>query len=145
MHDAAKAYGKLANQTSSPRELEADLLLHAASQLQAVHDNWDDKNREPFDKALLLNRKLWTIFFAAVTAADSPLPVEIRQNVANLGLFVMNETIELTGKPQRDKLDTLIDINRQLAAGLLGRPVTEVENHALDAPALTAAIENAGT
>jgi flagellar protein FlaF len=141
MLDAAKAYGKLANQTSSPRELEADLLLHAASQLQSVHDNWDDKNREPFDKALLFNRKLWTFFFTSVTSADSPLPVEIRQNVANLGLFVMNETIELTGKPQRDKLDTLIDINRQVAAGLLGRPVTADEGKAADALALAAAAE----
>jgi flagellar protein FlaF len=122
MQSAAQAYAKVAIQTSSPRELEADLLLLAASQLQTVHDRWDDNKRDDLDKALHYNRKLWTMFFAAVTAVDSPLPAEIRQNVANLGLFVMNETIELTGKPQREKLETLIDINRQIAAGLLGQP-----------------------
>jgi flagellar protein FlaF len=121
MQSAAQAYGKVAIQTSSPRELEADLLLLAASQLQTVHDRWDDNKRDDLDKALYYNRRLWTMFFAAVTAADSPLPVQIRQNVANLGLFVVNETIELTGKPQREKLETLIDINRQIAAGLLGQ------------------------
>jgi flagellar protein FlaF len=122
MQSAARAYGKVAIQTSSPRELEADLLLLAASQLQTVHDKWDDNKRDDLDKALYYNRRLWAMFFAAVTATDSPLPVQIRQNVANLGLFVMNETIELTGKPQREKLETLIDINRQIAAGLLNNP-----------------------
>ncbi len=122
MQSAAQAYGKVAIQTSSPRELEADLLLVAASQLQAVHDKWDDGKRDDFDRALLYNRKLWAIFFAAVTSQDSPLPVEIRQNVANLGLFVMNETIELSGKPERGKLEPLININRHIAAGLLGQP-----------------------
>ncbi len=122
MQSAAQAYGKVAIQTSSPRELEADLLLVAASQLQAVHDKWDDGKRDDFDRALLYNRKLWAIFFAAVTSQESPLPVEIRQNVANLGLFVMNETIELSGKPERGKLEPLININRHIAAGLLGQP-----------------------
>src|SRR5437016_4325384 len=117
MQSAAQAYGKTAIQTSSPRELEADLLLLAASHLQAVCDKWDDSNRDDLHSALYYNRKLWTIFFSAVTSQDSPLPRDIRQNVANLGLFVLNETIELTGKPQRDRLEALIDINRQIAAG----------------------------
>ena len=122
MQKGAQAYGKVARQTSNPRELEADLLLFAASQLQAIHDKWDGKKRDDFDNALIYNRKLWTMFFAAVTAEDSPLPKEIRQNVANLGLFVMAETIELTGAPERGRLGILIDINRQVAAGLLGSP-----------------------
>ena len=49
------------------------------------------------------------------------MPVAIRQNVANLGLFVMNQTIAMMSNPQRESLDSLININRELAAGLLGR------------------------
>ena len=41
MQSAAKAYGTVAQQTASPRELEAQLLLRAASRLQNVHDHWD--------------------------------------------------------------------------------------------------------
>jgi len=41
--------------------------------------------------------------------------------VANLGLFVMNQTLALTAEPKPEKLGTLININRELAAGLLGR------------------------
>jgi flagellar protein FlaF len=56
-----------------------------------------------------------------VTRADHPLPDLVRQNVANLGLFVMNQTISLTAEPKPEKLAPLININRELAAGLMGR------------------------
>jgi flagellar protein FlaF len=120
MQNAANIYRKVATQTASPRELEADLLLKAASRLQAVKDSWD--NSKPIlDEALLYNRKLWTIFLTSITNAENPLPVEIRQNVANLGLFVMNQTVSVLTEPRREKLAPLISINRELAAGLLGR------------------------
>jgi flagellar biosynthesis activator protein FlaF len=120
MQSAAQAYGKVARQTSSPRELEATLLLKSAARLQAVRDAWDQKSGELGD-ALLYNRKLWSIFLTSVTRPDNPLPDLVRQNVANIGLFVMNQTISLTAEPQRDKLTSLIGINRELAAGLMGR------------------------
>jgi flagellar biosynthesis activator protein FlaF len=120
MHHAARTYGAVAKQVASPRELEANLLLKAAAQLQAVRDTWDT-NRHGLDNALLYNRKLWTIFLTSVTDKDNPLPAEIRQNVASLGLFVFNHTLALMAEPRPEKLGTLIEINRELAAGLLGR------------------------
>src|SRR4051812_9826512 len=107
MQSAAKAYGKIATQTASPRELEADLLLKAAARLQAVRDGWQESSNELGD-ALLYNRKLWSIFLMSVTRADNPLPAMIRQNVANLGLFVMNQTVALTVEPKPEKLGALI-------------------------------------
>lgn len=41
MRSAAQTYKNVARQTSSPRELEATLLLQAAARLQSVHDSWD--------------------------------------------------------------------------------------------------------
>lgn len=120
MRHAAQAYGKVASQTSSPRELEADLLLKAAARLQAARDAWDD-GRDQVDEALLYNRKLWSVFLTSVTRQDNPLPDLVRQNVANLGLFVMNQTLSLMAEPRREKLVPLISINRELAAGLMGR------------------------
>ena len=120
MQHAAQAYGKVANQTSSPRELEANLLLKAAARLQAVSDTWGS-GCDRVDEALLYNRKLWSVFLASVTRKDNPLPELVRQNVANLGLFVMNQTVSLMAEPQREKLVPLISINREIAAGLLGR------------------------
>jgi flagellar protein FlaF len=120
MQSAAQAYGAVAKQIAGPRELEADLLLKAASRLQAIYDGWERRNSELSD-ALLYNRKLWSIFLTSVTSAEHPLPSAIRQNVANLGVFVMNQTVSIMSNPRRETLNSLIKINRELAAGLLGR------------------------
>src|SRR4051794_29472471 len=120
MQYGAQAYGKVAKQTSSPRELEASLLLKAAARLQAVRDAWG-ADRSQVDEALHYNRKLWSFFLVSVTQPDNPLPDLVRQNMANLGMFVMNQTLSLMAEPQREKLVPLISINREIAAGLLGR------------------------
>ena len=119
MHNATQAYGRVAKQIANPRDLEATLLLQAASRLQAASDS---KNRKPeLDDALLFNRKLWSIFLTSVTNTDNPLPAAIRQNVANLGLFVMNQTMTTLGDPRPEQVGSLIAINREVAAGLMGR------------------------
>jgi flagellar protein FlaF len=119
MQSAAKAYGTVAKQTASPRELEADLLLKAAAQLQSIKDNWDRAANE-LDNALLYNRKLWTIFLSSVAEASHPLPAAIRQNIANLGIFVMKQTLDAQAQQKPEKLNALIRINRELALGLRG-------------------------
>lgn len=121
MQSAAKAYGSVAKQIVNPRELEADLLLKAASRLQAIHDSWSGEKVSELEDALLYNRKLWSIFLTSVTSPDHPLPTAIRQNVANLGVFVMNQTMSIMTDPRRENLGSLISINRELASGLLGR------------------------
>lgn len=120
MNSAAQIYGKVARQTSSPREMEANLLLDAAARLQAAKDSWGEKNGL-LDGALQYNRKLWTLLIASVTNSENPLSTEIRQNVANLGLFVLKHTITIMAEPTPDRLGSLITINRELAAGLAGR------------------------
>jgi flagellar protein FlaF len=95
-------------------------LLKAARQLQDVQSNWagPDKNMH---NALLFNSRLWSIFMSAVETNDNPQPMEVRQNIANIGVFVMKQTIEMQMDPDPAKLKSLIDINRNLAAGLSGR------------------------
>jgi flagellar protein FlaF len=119
MRSAAQAYGSIARQVASPRDLEADLLLKAASRLQSVLDGWDG-TKPQLNDALLYNRKLWTIFMASVTSNDNPLPAEVRQNVANLGVFILHQTIAVMADPKPDQLSGLIKINRELASGLRG-------------------------
>jgi flagellar protein FlaF len=120
MQHAAQAYSAVAKKTGNPRELEADLLLDAAARLQAVRDAWDSKRSE-LDAALVNNRRLWSIFVTSATSADNPLPANLRQNVANLGLFVFKQTMMVLIDPKPDNLVSLININRELAAGLRSR------------------------
>jgi flagellar biosynthesis activator protein FlaF len=120
MKKAAQIYGNVAKQTPNPRELEANLLLDAASRLQAVKDSWSGYGQN-LDTALRYNRRLWTYFLTAVTDDKNPLSVEIRENVANLGPFVCKQTMTILADPKPESLGSLISINRELAAGLLGR------------------------
>jgi flagellar protein FlaF len=119
MHTATRAYASVAKETSSPRELEATLLLKAAAKLQAAHDAWED--RRGLEEALLYNRRLWVVFIDSVLQDDHPLPAPVRQNLANLGIFVMAETFSLMTNPQPGHLLSLIKVNRELATGLQGR------------------------
>jgi flagellar protein FlaF len=92
-------------------------LLKAAAQLQAVHESWSEKP-VGLDEALLYNRRLWTVFIDAVISDENRLPIPVRQNIANLGMFVMGETFSLMTRPKPDHLVSLININRGVAEGL---------------------------
>jgi len=118
-HNGALAYQQTAKTVETPREREAALLVKAAMSLQRVRDDWEN-SFPSLNEALTFNRKIWTVFLSSVTRDDSPLPPALRQNIANLGLYVMNETREQFEQPNQAKLGSLININRQLAAGLRG-------------------------
>src|SRR6266480_2169604 len=99
MSNAAQAYSRTSHTTASPREIEAQALLKAARQLLDVQSNWagPDKNMH------------------------NAQPLEIRQNIANIGVFVMKQTVDMQLNPDPAKLKSLIDINCNLAAGLSGK------------------------
>lgn len=120
MSYAANAYAKTAQAApTSPRDLEAHVLIKSAARLQAIKDNWDEKKDE-LDAALVINRKIWTVLVAAVTDDESQLPLDIKRNIVGLGMFIFNHTIALTAMNDVNpaKLQVLININREIASGL---------------------------
>lgn len=118
--NAYAAAAKTAQSVVSPRELEASLLIKAATRLQAVVDDWGQRNRE-LDEALTYNRRLWTLLVSAVIAEDNPLPVGIKTNILSLANFIFNQTFKISADPQPQALGILVNINRDIAAGLRGR------------------------
>jgi flagellar protein FlaF len=120
MHQqGAKAYHQTAKVVETPRDREAALLMKAASGLQRMREDWPADIGE-LNHALTYNRKLWTIFMSSATRQDHHMPAAMRENIVNLGIFILNETREMMMQPTATKLDALININRQLAAGLRG-------------------------
>jgi flagellar protein FlaF len=120
MSNAAKAYARTAQVSTSPRDIEAQALLMAARKLVEIQNDWKGPDKR-MQAALLFNRRLWTIFMSAAESDDNPQPVEVRQNIRNIALFVMQRTIELQTNPSPEKMQSLIDINSNIAAGLAGR------------------------
>ena len=117
----ASAYARVATTTAAPRDVEAQTLLKAAKNLQDAIDS-----AAPFSDqtmhALLFNRKLWTIFLSEAMRETNPQPLDVRQKIANISVFVLSQTAALQMSPQLDHFRSLLEINRNIAAGLSGRP-----------------------
>jgi flagellar biosynthesis activator protein FlaF len=119
--NAAQAYLQVGKRTGNPRDVEANLLSRSATQLKRIQDDWE-LERQHLRSALSFNSRLWRIFLSSATRTDNPLPVGVRQNIANLGLFVLSQTLRIEASPAADKLGVLISINREIAAGLRAMP-----------------------
>jgi flagellar biosynthesis activator protein FlaF len=58
---------------------------------------------------------------SAAESNDNPQPIEVRQNILNIATFVLHRTLEVQNNPTAEKIQSLIDINSNIAAGLSGR------------------------
>jgi flagellar protein FlaF len=119
MHNATTTYAKNVQQTGSPRELEAQLLMRAAARLQAVNDGAVVASEEVVS-ALRYNRRLWILFGGSACRPENPLPQPIKQNLANLTNFVVKHSLSLETSTEVvvSRVGVLININREIAAGL---------------------------
>lgn len=125
---AASAYGDSAQKyTPDQRELEARALLKAAKHMNDLQDNWvETPTKEALEEILQYNRQIWMMFYdAAIENEDGNRPNDLRSNIVNLANFVFKREVEIMSDPQKDKLDVLININKEIAAGLMTKPDTE--------------------
>jgi flagellar protein FlaF len=117
----ADVYSKVQRTVMTDREAEAAALMKAAALLKHCQSNWAATDRDAvLDKALKFNQRLWTFFQVALTDPNNPLPRTIKENVLSLSLFIDKRIFEVMAYPSPDKLDILININTNIAAGLKG-------------------------
>lgn len=107
-----------------PTYTEAWALIEAARRMASSSDyaNLDDlTDRNKVRDAVRLNWRLWTIFQAEMSSdgADDSMSGEIRTNMLTLCKFVDEHTVDTLKSPEPEKIRTLIEINRNIAAGLL--------------------------
>tara|TARA_B100000530_G_scaffold290200_1_gene206393 strand:- start:69 stop:509 length:441 start_codon:yes stop_codon:yes gene_type:complete len=102
------------------RQTEARALMETARALADAQENMEDISA--YRAALRLNWRLWTIFQADVSATENPLPEDIKQNILNLSVFIDKHTVDALTDPEGRKLKVLIDINRNIASGLMANP-----------------------
>lgn len=110
----------------NPTYTEAWALIEAARRMAAAiqygnMEKTEDKKR--LRDAIRLNWRLWTIFQAELTVGASQeaneMPEGLRMDMLTLCKFVDNHTIGLMTEPTAEKVATLIDLNRNIAQGLL--------------------------
>lgn len=121
---AASAYGSHAQQhTPDQRELEARVLLKSAKMLQDLKDELDSANGEIIEETLKYNRQIWIMFYdTAIENKGADHTSELRSNIINLANFIFKRETEILADPKAEKFDVLININREIAAGLMGSP-----------------------
>ncbi len=120
---AADAYTDVEKITASGRQLEASALFRAARALQVAQESWGQEGTEQrLEQALQLNQRLWTFFQAELSADDNPLPLELKANLLSLVEYIDKRTFEVMAAPAAEKLNVLVAINRNVAAGLASQP-----------------------
>ena len=118
-NNALNAYKSIEKATVSGRETEARVLTEAALKLRVCQKRWDNNDRnEMLDEALKYNQRIWTIVQSELGKEDNPLPGNIKHDLLRLSGFIDKRIFEVMAFPEPEKLDILIRINENIAAGL---------------------------
>lgn len=114
-------YSTIAQEGLSGRELEAFILTKASNKLKNCLTNWErPKFKSLLGEALSYNQKVWTFFQTELSSSDNQMPIELRQNLLSISLFIDRHTLSAMAFPDQKKLTVLIDINMNLATALRG-------------------------
>jgi flagellar protein FlaF len=124
MSDPRTVYEQQSKQFMSPRELEASVLTKAGLKLKQCQDKWNTPERNALlDDAVRYNQKVWSFFQSELSMPDNPLPKKLREDILNLSLFIDKRLFEVLAFPNDpSKLNIVIDINFNIAAGLRTKP-----------------------
>ena len=118
-----RAYDSVSKATRSGREIEAAVLTKAALKLKKCQDDWNAPDRDNrLDEALKYNQRIWSIFQSELSREDHELPKKLRLDILRLAAFIDRRIFETMAFPAPEKLNIVIDINNNLAAGLRGSP-----------------------
>lgn len=108
----------------SPAHTESWAMIEAAKRMAEAVLNGD---KEAMRSSLRLNWRLWTIFQASLSETEEGIPQDIRENMLRLCLFVDKHTVASLAEPTPERLNTLVNINRNIAQGLLAGMQRNVE------------------
>jgi flagellar protein FlaF len=118
-----RTYEHVSKATRSGREVEAAVLTKAAVKLKECQDNWDAPDRDhKLDEALKYNQRIWSIFQSELSREDHEIPKKLRLDILRLAAYIDRRIFETMAFPAPEKLNIVIDINNNLAAGLRGSP-----------------------
>ena len=121
LQNAVSSYESVAKETMSGRETEARVLTQGALKLIDCQKNWDRPDRnDRLNAALKYNQRIWSIFQTEMAKSENPLPDNIKRNILLLSRFIDKRIFDVMAFPDPVKLNIVIQINQNIAAGLRG-------------------------
>ena len=121
---------------NSQRAIEAHALLSCAAKLKQAQEDGTPYNL--YAEVIRHNQRLWTVFQVSLCEDNNPLPRDLKITLLNLSRFVDKMSMRALAEHNPALLGSLIDINRNIAAGLNMTPQEE------NAPAAAGAENKAG-
>lgn len=109
-----KGYDKVGAAVVSGRALQARALFRSAMALNSAMTSGDDI---ALIEAISLNNKLWLFFYSEIETGNVVLPTEVANNIISLVAYVVKVAPRACAG-ERTVIETLISINRNIAAGL---------------------------
>ena len=100
-----------------PQYTEAWALIEAARRMAEATNA--ENAKVAMRDTLRLNWRLWTIFQTELTTGESNVPDDIRLDMLTLCKFIDQHTVDAIHKPTTEKIEVLVNINRNIAGGLL--------------------------
>ena len=114
-----QAYETVNKKTMPGREIEAAVLTKAARKLKDCQENWNANDRDQqLNDALKFNQLVWSILQGELKKNDTPLDKQLRADLLRLSSFVDRRIFETMAEPSPEKLNIVININNNIAAGL---------------------------
>ncbi len=119
MKSGYEAYGQTHKATLSGRALEGEAFMKAVRLLMRAQDF--PGNNRLLVEALTYTRKLWTIVQADLKSPMNRMDDALKSRLLSLSLFVDQQCLDAIEKPHPQQvLQGLIDVNKDMASGLLG-------------------------
>jgi flagellar biosynthesis regulator FlaF len=108
-------YQKVGVAVSEGTALEARALTKCA---QRLSDALDTTDLVVLEEAVTQNQRLWLFFYSEIDSGNISLPTEVASNIVSLVSYVV-KVAQRAYSGERKVLETLISINRNIAAGLI--------------------------
>ena len=126
MRNPFEVYRKAEKENLSGKDLEVFVLVKGARLLRECQKDWDKLTSKQqmlrLGEACKYNQKIWAIFQTEASREDNPLPTILKRNILLLAGYVSKKLIDVLAYPEPEKLNQVIDINLNIAAGLRGIP-----------------------
>jgi len=113
MSNGYAVYNSAQTKTVDARDVEYRLLAQVTSALMKARESGDLKERL---EAALWNRNIWSALRIDLMDENNQLPKELRASLISVSIWIEKETRALMGG--EGDLDAVIDINRNIMAGL---------------------------
>jgi flagellar protein FlaF len=110
-----QAYQQTANRTADPRDIEFRLFAEVTKDLMAAQKA-EKHEIKMVVEALDKNRRVWSALAMDCAQPGNALPEDTRAGIISLSMFVSKHTS--VASRDRDEIETLIEINRNIMQGL---------------------------